>query len=136
MINNMQKEKPKKKEGDASFERHARAIQSDIARLTKAMESGFKSIREDMATKAELQEIKIEVTSARREMATHAALLEVRDDVRRLNEIMVSKADLAETIRREFDAAPYARETEINELRTRMLRVEEELDIKPNRRAA
>jgi hypothetical protein len=49
---------------------------------------------------------------------------------------MVSKADLAETIRRELDASPFARESDVKDLRERLLRVEEKLGIKPSRRAA
>ena len=107
----------------------AAAIQRDYLALGKKMETGFRSIREDMATQEEVRKI-------RNEMATHAALVEVRDDVKRLNEIMVSKADLGETIRRELDTSPYAREAEVKDLRERLLRVEEKLDLKPNRRAA
>jgi len=96
----------------------AAAIQNDYLALGKKMETGFRSIREDM-----------------KKLATHAALVEVRDDVKQLNEIMVSKADLAETIRRELDASPYARDAEVKDLRERLLRVEEKLDMKPSRRA-
>jgi hypothetical protein len=123
------KTKTKTKAKTPSFERYARAIQTDIARLGKSMEAGFKSIHEEMATKEDIRKV-------REEMATHKNLLEVRDDVQRLNEIMVSKADLSETIRRELDAPPFAKESEVKDLNERMLRVEEAVGIKPKRRAA
>ena len=85
------------------------------------MEAGLKSIRDDMATG---------FRAVRDEMATHKDLLEVRDDVRRLNEIMVSKADLSETIRRELDASPFVTASEVKDLNERMLRVEEAVGIK------
>jgi hypothetical protein len=106
-----------------SFQGFARALQTDIARLGKSMETGFTATKED-------------IRKVREEMATRAALLEVRDDVKRLNEIVVSKADLSETIRRELDASPYAKEADVKDLHERMLRVEEAVGIKPKRRAA
>jgi hypothetical protein len=121
--------KPKKKKPELSFERYARAIQTDIARLGKNMEAGFKSIRDEMAAKEDIQNV-------RDQMATQKDLLEVRDDVKRLNEIMVSKADLSEAIRRELDASPFAKESEVKDLSERMLRVEEAVGIKPKRRSA
>jgi hypothetical protein len=120
------KEKRKKK---MTLDDFAAAIQKDYLTLGKQMETGFKSIREDMATKEDIRKI-------RNETATHSALVDVHDDVKRLNEMMVSKADLAETIRRELDASPFAREADVKDLRDRLLRVEEKLAMKPNRRAA
>jgi hypothetical protein len=120
------KRKTQKKE--LSFEHYARAIQTDIAHLGKSMEAGFKSIHEEMATKEDIRKV-------REEMATHKTLLEVRGDVQRLNEIMVSKADLSETIRRELDASPFAKESEMKHLSERLLRVEEKLGIKPGHRS-
>ena len=119
--------KQQSKTNEAPFERYARTIQADIAAL-----------RNDMATKQDLLNLatKQDLLQLRSEMATHSALLGVADDVKRLNQIMVSKADLAETIRRELDASPYAKEADVKDLRERILRVEEKLGINPARRAA
>src|SRR5580658_7441143 len=106
MINPMPPAKRKTKTKELSFEHYARAIQTDIAQLGKSMEAGFKSIQEEMATKDDIRKV-------RDQMATHKNLLEVREDIQRLNEIMVSKADLSETIRRELDASPFAKESEV-----------------------
>lgn len=117
-----------------SFEGHARAIQTDIARLTKTVESGFKSMREEIdAVRESMTKGFAEV---RREMATKAELRELRDDVQRMNDIMVSKADLSEALRRELDRAPYARESDVRDLQTRMMRIEGVLNLKGKHRAA
>jgi hypothetical protein len=129
MINPMPPAKRKTQKKELSFEHYARAIQTDIARLGKSMEAGFKSIHEEMATKDDVRKV-------RQDMATHKNLLEVQDDVRRLNDIMVSKADLSETIRRELDASPFAKESEVKDLSGRLLRVEEKLGMKPGHRPA
>jgi len=113
------KAKPKKK--PLSFEHYARAIQTDIADLGKEMRDGFKSMHSDIATGFE---------NVRKQ--TH----DIREDVKRLNEIMVSKADLSEAIRRELDISPYAKEADVKEIRERLFRVEEKLGLKPSRRAA
>lgn len=118
----MSKTKPKRTEGDASFEKYARAIQGDIARLAKAVESGFAA----MATKEDLASVRTELKHD---------ILEVGEHVDRVNSIMVSKAELAEAIRREFDAAPYAKSSELKELRQDLNRVFEKLGMKPTRRA-
>jgi hypothetical protein len=41
------------------------------------------------------------------------------------------KADLEESIRRQLDVSPYAKEADVKDLRERLLRVEEKLRIKP-----
>jgi hypothetical protein len=102
--------KPKKK--PLSFDHYARAIQADIAHLTETVKAGFASIRGDM----------------------DSGFTNVRDDVARMNGIMVSKAELEETIRRQLDVAPYATETGVKELGERVLRVETKLGIKSRRR--
>ena len=112
------KAKPKKKE--ESFDRYARAIQNDIVALGAKMETGFKSIRADMD--AGFKNV-------------HRQIGEVRDDVKRLNEIMVSKADLSETVRRELDSAPFAKESDMKELRERITAAERKLGIAGPRRA-
>ena len=122
----MARPKPKKKQ--MTLEHFAAAIQNDYLALGKKMESGFQSIREDMASKEDVRKL-------RNDMATHTALVDVHEDVKRLNEIVVSKADLSEAIRRELDASPYAKEAEVKDLHERLLRVEEKLDMKPRRRA-
>lgn len=99
-----------------------------------AVHEDYLTIKKHMATKEDIRDVRAEMTSMR--VATGAALRDVRDDVQRLNEIMVSKADLAETIRRELDASPYAKEADIKDLAKRLLRVEEKLGLKPSHRAA
>jgi hypothetical protein len=115
--------KPTTRKKPMTLENFAAAIQRDFSTLRDDMTAGFSTIRAEM-------------TSMRDKMATHAALREVRDDVQRLNDIMVSKADLAETIRRELDTSPYAKETDVKDLRERLLHIEEKLGLKPTHRAA
>ena len=109
---------PKPKKKPPSFEHYARAIQTDIADLGKEVREGFKSMRSGVDAGFE---------NARKQMH------DIREDVTRLNEIMVSKADLTETIRRELDASPYAKEADVKDLRDHLLRVEEKLGLKPSR---
>ena len=134
MINPMPPAKRKIQKKELSFEQYARAIQTDIAHLGKSMEAGFKSMREEIGS------IRGEMAAGfhrvRDEMASHKNLLEVRDDVQRLNDMMVSKADLSEAIRRELDASPFAKESEVKDLNHRLVRVEEKTGIKPGHRPA
>jgi len=134
MINPMAPAKRKTQKKELSFEHYARAIQTDIAQLGKSMETGFKSMREEIGSIR--GEMAAGFNSVRDEMATHKNLLEVRDDVQQLNDIMVSKADLSETIRRELDESPFAKESEVKDLSERLLHVEEKLGIKPGHRPA
>jgi hypothetical protein len=69
-------------------------------------------------------------------MATRDESREVRDDVKRLNEIMVSKADLQEVLRRELDTSPYAKDADVRALGERILHIEEKLGLKHGRHAA
>src|SRR5438067_12753501 len=108
--------KPKPKEKATNVEGFFRAIQEDLV-----------AVRRDMATKDELRQI-------RGEMVTKAELREIRDDVKRLTDVVVSKADLANTIREEVDKSPYAKEKEVEDLRARVLRLEEKLGMKAGRR--
>lgn len=95
-----------------------------------AVHEDYLTIRKDMVTKADLwpmqRDIKTLDTNVR----------ELREDVKIITDSMVSKADLSETIRRELDASPYAKESDVKDLHARMLRVEEAVGIKPKRRAA
>ena len=108
------------------------------------MEGYFQAIQQDlarMATKNDIQQIHGEMERGFKNVDAsfknvYHQIGEVRDDVKRLNEIMVSKADLAETVRRELDAAPFAKETEVKELRERMTNVERKLGIERSRHAA
>lgn len=134
MINPMPTAKRKTQKKELSFEHYARAIQPDIAHLGKSMEAGFKSMRGEIGSiRGEMAE---GFHKIRDEMATHKNLLEVRGDIQQLNDIMVSKADLSEAIRRELDASPFAKESEVKGLSERLLRVEEKLGIKPGHRPA
>lgn len=91
--------------------------------MRKDMATGFRAVREEMATKQELGEVR-------------AMVKDLRADVKMVTEVMVSKADLAETVRRELDAAPFAKESEVKELRERIAVVERKLGIEKARRAA
>jgi len=113
--------KPKSKKKEPGFPHYARAIQNDIAALSTAMQAGFRSIREDMATKVELGEVKM-------------SLRDVRDDVKMITETMVSKADLENAIKDEFGKSQHARN--IDELRGRVEHIESKLGIKRTRQAA
>ena len=53
-----------------------------------------------------------------------------------ITDVMASKADLAETVRRELDASPFAKESEVKELRERMTVVERKLRLERPRHAA
>jgi hypothetical protein len=100
-----------------------------LEHLATAIQQDFLAIRRDMATKNDLQRL-------RTEMATKAEVREIRDDVKRITEVMVSKADLANTIREELDKSPFAKETDVAELRARMARVEEKLGLRRRQPAA
>jgi hypothetical protein len=95
-----------------------------------AVHEDYLAIRKDMATKADLwpmqRDIKTLDTNVR----------ELRSDVKMITDSMVSKADLSEAIRRELDASPFAKASEVKDLNERMLRVEEAVGIKPKRRGA
>jgi hypothetical protein len=124
----MAPEKGKNSKKELSFEHYARAIQTDIARLGKSMEGGFKSIREDMATKADLWPMQRDIKTLDTNLRT------VRDDVKMITDSMVSKADLANTLAEELAKAPYIKQ--IEDLRTRVTALESKLGNKPARRVA
>jgi hypothetical protein len=123
--------KPKKK--NLTLDDFAAAIQQDYLALVAKMDDGFKKMRGEMATNEELD---AGFRAIRNDMATHKALLEVHDDVKRLNGIMVSKADLEETIQRKLDTSPFANERDLTDLRLRVRRIEGKLGMKPSRSAA
>ena len=58
-----------------------------------------------------------------------AGFRELRDDVKIVNEVMVSKADLANALREELDKSPFVKQDELKELRTRVHRIEEQLGL-------
>ena len=109
--------KPKSKEKPTTVDGFFRAIQVDLF-----------AIRRDMATKDDIRRIR-EVN-----LATRAQLQEVRDDVKRITDMMVTKADL-EVLRdelfRQINDGKH-----IEELRERLAIVERELGIEKSRRAA
>jgi hypothetical protein len=113
----MATKKSKIKKKPMTLEDFLGVIQRDLACMAT------KEDLKDMATKDDLQKL-----------ATREELREVREDVKRITDLMVSKADLAETLREELDKSAYARR--IEELQTRVERLEEELGIKHVRRAA
>lgn len=96
-----------------TLEDFATAIQKDLAR---------------MATKDDLWPIQ-------RDIKTVASQLrDVRGEVKHITDVMVSKADLANTLAEELAKSEQARQ--IQELRERVVRVEKELGIGHSRRAA
>jgi len=100
---------PKAKKKERSLDHYARAIRDDIATLGEKMDFGFAKV--------------------------HKQMRDIREDLKRFNEAMVSKADLEETIRRELDKSPYAKESDLNDLRTRVVRLEEKLGLAPRHHA-
>jgi hypothetical protein len=117
----MQKVKQKKKvTGTEGF---FRAIQQDIVAIRKDMAAGFRAVHENMATKQDIRDI-------------HKGMTDIREDVKQITDNMVSKADLAHIIRDELDKSPYAKEKEVEDLRHRVLRLEEKLGMKADRRAS
>ena len=107
----------------------AMAIQRDISSLRDDMTAGFSAVREEMATKDDLYALS-------QKMVTREEFRNLQSDVKMITDSMVSKVDLAETIRRKLDTSPYAKETELKDLRERPLRVEEKLGLKATHRAA
>src|SRR5580692_8937786 len=107
----------------------AMAIQRDISSLRDDMTAGFSAVREEMATKEDLFALS-------QKMVTREEFRNLQSDVKMITDSMVSKADLAETLRRELEASPFAKEADVKELRERLLRVEEKLGLKATRRAA
>ena len=103
-----------------------------------AIQKDYAAIRRDMATKEDIRQIREGMATGfrnvRDEMATRMAMRDLQADVKTITDVMVSKADLAEAVRTELDAPSQARA--IDDLRTRVLHVEEKLGIKRNRRAA
>jgi hypothetical protein len=108
--------KPKQKKKKLTLDDFAVAIQADIARM--ATNQDLKNLAGDMA---------------RGFKEVHGALRDIRDDVKAATDAMVSKADLAETLRTELNKSPFAKEKDVAELRERVLRVEEHLGMKPGR---
>jgi hypothetical protein len=105
--------KPKSKKKPMTLEDFAVVIQEDIAR---------------MATKDDLWPIQ-------RDLKTVASQLgDLRSDVKQITDVMVSKADLANTLGDELAKSVYGRQ--IDDLRNRVNILEEKLGIKSTHRAA
>ena len=110
--------------------------------LAGAIQRDFLAIRRDMATKADIRAIREEMATKEdlfelsQKMVTREEFHNLQSDVKMITDSMVSKADLAETIRRELETSPYAKETDVKDLRERLLRIEEKLGLKPTHRAA
>ena len=123
--------KPTTKKKAMTIDDLAGAIQRDFLAIRKDMatKADIRAIREEMATKQDLFELS-------QKMVTREEFRELRSDVKMITDAMVSKADLAETIRRELDTSPYAKETDVKDLRERLIRIEEKLGLKTTHRAA
>lgn len=117
--------KIKTKKKAMTLDDFAVAIQKDYAALRKGMATGFAEIREEMATKEGIRQIRAEMGIGFRN---------VDADVKMLTDAMVSKADLANTLAEELAKSPYARQ--IQDLQSRVNVLESKLGIKPSRRAA
>ena len=102
--------RPKTKKKTMTLEDFAGAIQEDLARIERKNEL----LRKDVA----------------------GGFRALREDLKIVNEVMVSKADLANTLREELDKSSYVKQDELNELRARVHRLEEQLGISHERRAA
>src|SRR5580704_18016695 len=119
----VKKTKPKKKA--MTLEDFAIAIQKDYLSLRKDVAAGFAQVRSEMATRAELRQL-------RREM--EIGFKNVNDDVKMITDTMVSKADLANTLAEELAKTPFARQIADHE--TRVNALEHKVGIPPTRRAA
>src|SRR5271156_3697332 len=89
------KTKPKKKA--MTLDDFALAIQKDLARM--ATKDDIRAIRED--TKAEIQQLRNEMGIGFRNIDA---------DMKMMADVMVSKADLANTLAEELAKSPYARQ--------------------------
>jgi hypothetical protein len=109
------KAKPKKK--GMTLDDFAVLIQKDLQATRREMREGFVAVREEMATKKDLQLM-------REEMATKEDLAAVSD------RISVAKDELQEQIA----GLKYAKE--IDELRARVNTLEHKVGLRPSRHAA
>lgn len=121
----MKAKKPKPKNKTMTLGDFALAIQNDYTALRKDMATGFAEIREEMASKEEIRQIRAEMGIGFRN---------VDADLKMMTDAMVSKADLANTLAEELAKSPYARQ--IRDLENRVHALESKLGIKPSRRAA
>ena len=90
-----------------------------------------------MATKADLAPFvtKEDLWPMQRDIKTLTSQLkEVREDVKQISDVMVSKADLANTLGEELAKSTHARQ--LHDLQTRVHLLEEKLKIKPAHRTA
>jgi hypothetical protein len=115
------KTKPKKKA--MTLDDFALSIQNDYTSLRKDMATGFAEIQE--GTKAEIQQLRNEMGIGFRNIDA---------DMKMMADVMVSKADLANTLAEELAKSPYA--IQIADLQTRVHALESKLGVKPTRRAA
>lgn len=102
-------------------ERYFEAIQQDLLAIRKDMDAGFRAVREAMATKQELAEVRV-------------GMKDLRADLKTVTEVMVSKADL-EAVRQEL-LREIRGGQHVEELRERLTIVERRLGIGKPRRAA
>jgi hypothetical protein len=116
---NAQRKKP------LTLDDFAALIQTDLKRM--ATKDDLADMRSDMATKEDIRGLKLEIDGLK------SAVRETREDVRNLNGIMISKADL-DPIRDDIRELKDARR--VDELETRVKRIEHKLDTSRTRRAA
>jgi hypothetical protein len=102
-----------------------------------AVHEDYLAIRKDMATKKDLERFatKEDLWPMQRDIRTlDKNVRDLRGDVKNITDAMVSKADLANTLREELATSPYAKQ--IEDLQTRVNVLESKLGIKSTHRAA
>ena len=121
----MKEKQTERKRKAMTLDDFALAIQTDYMALRKDVAAGFAHVREGMATKEDIRQIRAE---------TGIGFRNLDADMKMMTEAMVSKADLANTLAEELAKSPYIRQ--IEDLQTRVNILESKLGIKPTRRAA
>ncbi len=118
--------KPTAKKKPMTLEDFAAAIQTDLARM--ATKDDIRRISKDMVKKADLWPIERDLKTLDKNVR------ELREDVKAVTDVMVSKADLANTLNEELAKTDYGKQ--LGEIRTRVNALESKLGIKPTHRAA
>jgi hypothetical protein len=120
--------KNKKEKKPLTLDDFAELIQKDLA----GTKDDIKAIRAEMATK---EDLKNELWPIRRDIKTlQGDVRDIRGDVKNITEMMVSKADLTNTIADEFAKSSHGRK--IDDLQGRVEVIEDKVGIKPARHRA
>jgi hypothetical protein len=121
----MKAKQTKRKRKAMTLDDFAHAIQTDYMVLRKDVAAGFAHVRDEMATKEDIRQIRAE---------TGIGFRNLDADMKMMTETIVSKADLANPLAEELAKSPYARQ--IGDLQNRVNILESKLGIKPPRHAA